>query len=56
MARSKSTVVVAAGVAPEGVAPESECTVVVAASAAPAAPTGAELVFAFRGCTGVCVS
>ena len=49
MARSKLTSGGAAGVAPEGVAPGSECTVVVAAGAAPAAPTGAELVIAFRG-------
>jgi hypothetical protein len=56
MARSKSTGGGAAGVAPEGVAPKFECTVVVAAGAAPAAPTGAELVLTFRGLAGVCVS
>ena len=42
-------VVVAASAAPEGVASESQSTVIVTAGAAPAAPTGAELVFAFRG-------
>jgi hypothetical protein len=50
MALSKLTSGGAAGVAPEGVALGSECPgSVVAAGAAPAAPTAAELVFAFRG-------